>query len=652
MGHKAGIGAIFGIVTEEGVVKPDSPVVLLDRSNKKIVRRQNTDVNGGFTFNGLNEQEATYMVFATDEDGEEPKNALIQDRILPVPAYSGATFWGNWPFLAVRDGALDGWFGNYGLDVGDQLYPESFMAAQRIGPRAAAAHYGVGTTGLAAVDPPVGAPQIPIFELQDRTMQFQGPIMDVEPQRAGEYVVREHSYEQILDLSSLTEEIVLGFALGRAFVTMGSGWYMWYNANNTNNSNTAFYSQLIYTPSTRALSVRYRVASGDEGATFSSWNGGIHAGTLYTKTHTFAEGAVPVGLSHVLYSLDPGVVLNLFVNGVKVATWDLTSEGGFLPLVTGNNNYAMHFRQGIAFTGASSSRINNPVPYGLFGPCAFYPDVALSDAQAVEHYEALMLTTKLPLLSGYVKEVFMDAPFLYTRLDDLAADVAAGDYYQKEFMFQSLPSLKTGRWFLQQPPHLITLEQSSPVLGGMSTLFEGGYLRARSVFKGFANAMGFSASFFIQPAETPNSQEIVVSLRNDTTVVFQVEVDDLRRLTISVRDFNGTLDVCSFPDVLTSTEATHVVVVVDKAAATPEVRLYLNGTYAGAVSITAASLYAAQAVSATNASSPPEILAFCYIAGTTTGVTTFKGKLCEVAFYNKALPASRVLAHYNARLIP
>ena len=162
MGHKAGIGAIFGIVTEEGVVKPDSPVVLLDRENKKIVRRQNTDVNGGFTFNGLNEQEATYMVFATDEDGAEPKNALIQDRILPVPAYSGATLWANWEYVARRDGAMTVWSGDYYEAPGGDIYPYDSQSLEMASAYPVPCRLeGAGSTGLSVLAPPAGAPHIP-----------------------------------------------------------------------------------------------------------------------------------------------------------------------------------------------------------------------------------------------------------------------------------------------------------------------------------------------------------------------------------------------------------------------------------------------------------------------------------------------------------
>jgi len=96
MPHKPGNGAIFGIVSEDGASKPDFPVTLLDRTNGNIVNRRYTDLNGGFVFAGLNPETDDYQVIAQDEDNPPFKNAIIRDRIQPVPGYQGATYYGNW----------------------------------------------------------------------------------------------------------------------------------------------------------------------------------------------------------------------------------------------------------------------------------------------------------------------------------------------------------------------------------------------------------------------------------------------------------------------------------------------------------------------------------------------------------------------------
>ena len=88
MPHRPGVGAIFGVVSENGVAKPGAPVYLLDMrrdmglGNAVLLAKQFTKTDGGFVFNGLDPNYADYAVFTTDEDssGEtDPyKNALIR----------------------------------------------------------------------------------------------------------------------------------------------------------------------------------------------------------------------------------------------------------------------------------------------------------------------------------------------------------------------------------------------------------------------------------------------------------------------------------------------------------------------------------------------------------------------------------------------
>jgi len=56
----------------------------------KLLSMRLTAADGGFEFAGLDPEYDGYMLTATDEDGVTPKNALIQDRIQPIPAHVGA----------------------------------------------------------------------------------------------------------------------------------------------------------------------------------------------------------------------------------------------------------------------------------------------------------------------------------------------------------------------------------------------------------------------------------------------------------------------------------------------------------------------------------------------------------------------------------
>lgn len=79
----AGNGGIYGIVSEDGVALPNRPVILYDRDDFSKIGYATTDVNGGYAFNGLNENRE-YLVMSVDPSGPPYKNALVYDRITPI----------------------------------------------------------------------------------------------------------------------------------------------------------------------------------------------------------------------------------------------------------------------------------------------------------------------------------------------------------------------------------------------------------------------------------------------------------------------------------------------------------------------------------------------------------------------------------------
>lgn len=83
-------GAIYGVVSEEGSIKANNPVVLMDHATLKILARTLTDVNGGYMFNYLDKDKTDYMVFTVDNTGPEPKNALIRDYVTPITVANGS----------------------------------------------------------------------------------------------------------------------------------------------------------------------------------------------------------------------------------------------------------------------------------------------------------------------------------------------------------------------------------------------------------------------------------------------------------------------------------------------------------------------------------------------------------------------------------
>ncbi|MBR7001376.1 MAG: hypothetical protein IKI11_01750, partial [Neisseriaceae bacterium] len=109
MPHKAGIGVITGIVTEDG--QPRSKrVVLVDRSNLTVIARTQSDENGKYVFSGLNTDTNDYLVFGVDDD-VELKNAEIHDYIRPISGHQGATYPYNWLWLVLRKNPTNVWTG-------------------------------------------------------------------------------------------------------------------------------------------------------------------------------------------------------------------------------------------------------------------------------------------------------------------------------------------------------------------------------------------------------------------------------------------------------------------------------------------------------------------------------------------------------------
>ena len=82
-------GAIYGIVSEEGSIKVGTDVVLMDHATLSIIAKTITDQYGGYMFNNLDPDKTDYMLFTVDNDGVEPKNALIKDYVQPVTTANG-----------------------------------------------------------------------------------------------------------------------------------------------------------------------------------------------------------------------------------------------------------------------------------------------------------------------------------------------------------------------------------------------------------------------------------------------------------------------------------------------------------------------------------------------------------------------------------
>lgn len=109
MPHRSGPGAIFGVVSEDGIAKPGQRVVLFDRDTNQVLDSRVADADGRYLFSGLDSSVSSttspYTIFALDNDDSTFKNAVIHDLVVPVNAATGTTFSGNFYKYACIDRA-------------------------------------------------------------------------------------------------------------------------------------------------------------------------------------------------------------------------------------------------------------------------------------------------------------------------------------------------------------------------------------------------------------------------------------------------------------------------------------------------------------------------------------------------------------------
>lgn len=383
MPHRPGVGAIFGIVSENGLAKDGSPVYLLDMrrdvgvGQAKIIVKQLTREDGGFSFTGLDPDYSDYAVLASDEDGVEPKNALIQDRVQPIPAHSGTGAMHEWHTRVMKDGAM----------VGIVTWPVGGSPTlQPLGLSGAVLYSGIESTPTEVVNIPSVPAMAGIRINSSGSLSTYGKNSGPFPNSA--------SFELVLDLDSATSEstnLEIRFGAGcldqnnRQAMSIASSFYSNYGA---------FFYRLQY--DFVAKDLKLYIAGGYSGA--ESTNAPIVA--------TFSLSSFS-GLCHIIVSHVGGSDTTLYVNG---------SEVGSTPTqLSANYNNARWFGYPLTVGGTATG-----FAYGgdfLIGPVVAYSN-GLSSQQALDHYKALFDNTIVPITSGYEKAMMSKYPSWYYRLDE------------------------------------------------------------------------------------------------------------------------------------------------------------------------------------------------------------------------------------------
>ena len=446
MPHKPGVGAIFGIVSEDGTAKDDSPVYLMDmrrdlgEGQMKLLAKQKTRPDGGFTFAGLDPEYDGYAVIATDEDGSPEKNALIQDRVQPVPAHAGAGAYSEWYARIMKSGATAG-------IVGWPVAENSPMVPFGLGSR-------VLTNGTAAEPTEMmglpGAPNIGGVE----TQPSGGMVTYAGPERT---VANSMSLEMVIDIDAVSPVGNLVIDLGYSSGT-GSGKYG--AVGDTPIPSDASFSHAHYTltvdHSTKVITLQRNSGSSSNNnkstldtCSLSSYSGVLHVAVVFTS-----------GTSVVWY-----------VNGASVRTFSTSATLTYdtNALTQGRMVYSVGIRPGADF---------------IIGPIVYFAR-PLTATEVEEHYDALFDNDLLPVLMGYAAEIMAESPIWYYRLND--ADAASG--FSSELAYRDVVTLLSPSYTLlttNDAPNTITGEPG-PVSGIPATKLQS----AAKLSSSTAGVMGF-----------------------------------------------------------------------------------------------------------------------------------------------------------------
>jgi hypothetical protein len=610
MPHKPGVGAIFGITSEDGVAA-QKRVVLMDRSSLKIVAKTTADTDGAYSFTGLNPDTNDYLVFAVDDDGAPAKDALIRDYITPIPAYQGATFIGNWTKRVLADYPVAGWLGQFDAS-GNPIHVADLEWAT-LG----------GTTTFAQPGLTPGATHL-------GAIQLDGSAFGVRARRdmsRGYSQPGRFSLEWVFRRSSATTDrqptlVAHGTSYGDSETAS-------YNTLTTQiaTSVVRLYVALRYIHATQELVAYNSSAASTAGDNlWSAWReiGRVSVSTLPDDIHT-------------VLTVEYGFQAKIYVNSTLLATFSLAGQNAF---VAARNNDTKTSTLGCCVVGQTTDLANVVLGRAttvLTGPFALYVGKILTDAEVLARYNDLMVGTT-PAETGYAKEVLIDQPMCYYRLNEsdhtngFADWVTLNEPLRRATIFNG---------------NAITYNQPSPVTGQTGCVFAGGAARTDLGPSTSSSRRGLSFEFIHEQATNPTSDQWIVANTNEAETVHSgVFIDTNRRLNLRTVESTANTTV-NFPNTeITAGVRRHITITLDKTLL--QAKLYIDGVLVETVSTTGTLLDIAY------------ISAFrtreTHIAGivndarsAATGPLT--GYLSDVAFYSQALTASRIAAHYAAMSI-
>lgn len=657
--HKPGTGAIFGIVTEEGVAKDNSPVYLYDMrrwegaGKKKILARRFTRPDGGFEFAGLNTNYGDYMVMVTDEDGADPKNALVQDRVNPIPAHAGSGQLSEWYVRAMKDGAQAGWL----------AWPTYADGSGEPTPRGLFTRPFQNTVNPVTWPPnPDAPPEIPNMAAAQANPLGWGFI--TAGRRIGVNFDMGASLEMLIDLDTIATQAGESFfvaatagSAGDNLTFSGSTWsslsgYSHDGAGGGPNSVPRIVVGILPDKTVRLYM---------PDATAWPWSSNRILGWPHSQVlRASFDLSAQTGVAHLIVSFTPSDAFRLYVDGQLFGAPVATSLAG-VPVYSGSLYSFLGVSSGMPtgnLTSAFCSLRSNARSY-MISLLVQY-DRPLTAAQVLDHYKALYDNDLVSPVSGYAREVFKDTPVLYWRMDDFEVDTRTS--FASEVNWRD-PN--TGEGHHSTRLNLVGNSTSvdpfvpSPVVG-RSTVgvvssngnrFENAYA---SMFGWPFRDRGSFSCWAKFDVATPAAEEFIAEfdLTGSTTSFFEVARTTGNRLRVGIRE-GGTLNSYTFADYVPPDSVwQHINITIDKTGEIDPVNGLLK-LYVGDESTTP-TLVQTIFIPLTSLYTSLEFPNVVNSGGTTFRAQThwgLTGSVCELAVFPETLTPERIEAHWNARTV-
>lgn len=609
MAHKIANGAIIGITSEDGIAAKKR-VALVDRTTMRTVAVTQSDEFGAYTFNGLNPDSDSYLVFAVDDDGEPKKAALVFDYVKPIPAHAGGFFWSNWYYIAMQKEPMAIILGNNNiLPEGAYDFPFGVGHSTTLIEKSSITQVPESET--------LGAANIPSIILSDgfvgRNARNQKDYLQSEAKTSV-------SCEMVIKPIELTRNTLACLAFMDDSI---------FNAVPTSNILSGI-MMLYYTASTNEISV-YR----NDGTDPSS------SATLKSKSTLVLSYALPLELRnksiHIAASLTYGGFAAIYINGIDVANTTIVSTV-LRPRRT--TQYSI-----VAFVGSELpvGASNNPRNYRntnlQYSMVSFYSE-PMTEVEAMSRYKALFENT-LPLVTGYERAVIEDYPTYYFRLGDETSSPIAIDRLRPFAINDKSQFKKIGSNKMSQST------ETPLIRGGAGTIFNGGFIVGEYVQPIVMSSSELTIEFVAKPNAIGAYQVIFSHFFTNVSPTIQLEIINTGALKITWLNAGDIEEVYALSHVLDIAALHHYAMTINKI--TKLLSLYVDGVLVESKTISGA-LFKTYAPAASNWSDIG--IGARRIAGSPmTSNGEYKGYLAELAIYQKSLSAARVAEHYEARLV-